>query len=219
MVRFGALCAAILVSVCVSSGVSARIDRSPYYQKRLASFEAQPIQSGDIVLLGDSLIAQGRWSELLDRSSLRNFGIGGDTTAAMLRRLHLVTQAAPRAIVLQIGTNDLRGGAGPDRIIKNYERILRRIRKESPSSLIVILSLPPKQPRLARSVWQINRAQRQLAHRYGGIFVDLFEPLRDRHGGMERRYTTDSVHFSRKGYHVVAAELDDALAIIEARRN
>jgi len=219
MVRIGALGAAIVIGVCVSSAVAARIDRAPHYQERLDRFQSQPVQSDDIVMLGDSLIAQGRWSDWLDSSDIRNFGIGGDTTAAMLRRLDMVTRAEPRVIVLQIGTNDLRGGADPARIIENYERILARIRAESPSSLVVVLSLPPKNARNANAVWTINQAQRRLAHHYGGVFVDLFEPLRDRYGAMERRYTTDFVHFSRRGYHVVIDELEDALRMVASRRN
>lgn len=215
MLRFGALCAAIVMSVCLAAPANARVDRTAHYLKRMEAFRADPITPDDIVLIGDSLIAQGHWQDWLGRTQVRNFGIGGDTTVAMFRRLRMITRAEPRAIIVQIGTNDLRGGAKPSLILKNYERILARIRAESPSTLLVVMSLPPKQSRFADQVWQINKAQKVLAERYGGLFVDLFEPLRDRYGGFERRYTTDFVHFSARGYRVVAEELEAVLPVLD----
>jgi len=95
-----------------------------YYQARLAQQLAVDSMApeGAVVLLGDSII------ERLDATAVApaalNFGIAGDTSRGLLKRLARYTSLAKaQAIFLEIGINDLLHATGDD-VVANYRRIL-----------------------------------------------------------------------------------------------
>ena len=82
------------------------------------------IPKGAMLFFGDSLV-QGLELESLHRYPV-NFGITGDTTAGLLRRLkEYQSLNIADAVVLESGVNDLGFGTRFDKkIIQNYERML-----------------------------------------------------------------------------------------------
>src|SRR5215470_2383681 len=58
-----------------------------HYSQRIAIFEQEPIDSGRIIFLGNSITEGGNWKKLLDDSTVINRGIGGDITFGVLKRL------------------------------------------------------------------------------------------------------------------------------------
>ena len=66
------------------------------YKKLLNQFNSEPLNSGEIIFLGNSITAEGKdWSTKLNNSIIRNRGIGGDTTDGVLACL-LYTSPSPR---------------------------------------------------------------------------------------------------------------------------
>jgi len=97
-----------------------------YRRRRLASFRAESTPA-DIVLLGDSHIANGDWVSLLPGRKVLNRGIGWDTTEDVLDRLDEVIARKPRIVVIQIGIVDLRYGRDPATVVRNI-RAIERVR-------------------------------------------------------------------------------------------
>src|SRR5215475_6172002 len=60
----------------------------------------------DVVMLGDSITAQGEWANILPRRRILNLGVGGDTSAGLLNRLRDVIALKPRIVLVMIGLND-----------------------------------------------------------------------------------------------------------------
>lgn len=77
----------------------------PYYDVRSGIFEVTESKQAKLVMLGDSIIEQGLWSEWLPCSVL-NRGIGGDTTAGVLNRVDNIIALKPKRVYLLIGVND-----------------------------------------------------------------------------------------------------------------
>jgi len=85
------------------------------YQVQREMFRLDKNESAKVLMLGDSLTAQGEWNAMLGEPLVANRGIDGDTSAGVLARLGDDADFRGDAVVIWIGTNDvLHGGAaGP----------------------------------------------------------------------------------------------------------
>src|SRR5690349_11439493 len=57
------------------------------YASRLAQFEREPVATGRVVMLGNSITQGGDWGRLTGDSTVVNRGIGGDVTFGVRARL------------------------------------------------------------------------------------------------------------------------------------
>ena len=75
---------------------------TPYYHQRASHFATLPIDSDDIVILGNSLTDNGRWEEMFNNPNIKNRGIIGDNVQGVSDRVDFVTKGHPRKIFLLI---------------------------------------------------------------------------------------------------------------------
>src|SRR5688572_12322326 len=64
-------------------------------RERVALFEKEPVVTGKIIFLGNSITEMGKWAALTGDNSVINRGIGGDITYGILRRLDDVIKRKP----------------------------------------------------------------------------------------------------------------------------
>ena len=91
-----------------------------------------PASKVDILLIGDSLLAQENWNRLLSRNDLKNDAFGGAITQQILwniERGELVSN--PKIVVIDGGINDLLSGVPTQRIFSNYQKIIEVLRKQN----------------------------------------------------------------------------------------
>jgi lysophospholipase L1-like esterase len=195
--------------------------RSSFYQERLADhlLGDGAVPQGAVIFIGDSQI-QSLDVEGVARGAV-NFGIGGDTTAGVLQRLPLYASLGrARAVVLEIGTNDL-AVAAPQEIVANYQRILSSIPREA--AVVVNAVLPVSAGKSGesgspvsrnRAIGEINRGLAAIcATRAGCAFIDPGPALADPSGDLAAEYDLgDGLHLSRAGYRVWSDMLRAALA-------
>ena len=106
-----------------------------------------PPWPGDIVLIGDSLTQGADWNALLPGLPIRNFGISGDTTRDVCRRLDSILVSDPRTICLMIGTNDVTSAIPERETQTNLDDIvLRIVQHRPPVDLILHTILPASAP-------------------------------------------------------------------------
>ncbi len=187
----------------------------PQYERKFSIFEAQPIQNNDIVFLGDSLTDFFPLDEMFPQSPVKNRGISGDTTHGVLKRLRQVTEGQPRQIFLMIGTNDLGFGYSQEHILTNYNKILARIKQETPGTQVFVQSLLPRHKKFAGDIHAINREIERLAYSYDYPFIDLFPDFADAQGGLRSEFTNDKLHLLHAGYetwqaHIAASVYDES---------
>jgi len=96
-------------------GMAASYELNRNYQVRREMFRLDNNESARVLMLGDSLTAQGEWNAMLGEPLVANRGIDGDTAAGVLARIGDDADFGGDAVVIWIGTNDvLQGGAaGP----------------------------------------------------------------------------------------------------------
>lgn len=184
-------------------------------------------RKNQIVFAGSSLMEQFPVYEMLmDRQlpyTIYNRGVGGFTTWELLENLEpCILDLAPRALFLNIGTNDMNG---EDFVLfeflDRYEMILKRILEKIPDVRIFLLAFYPSNLEAApdphsRAVFRCrtnerirraNEAVRQLSEKYHAAFLDLNGPLTDGEGNLKKELTVDGVHMHAEGYDLVMDQL------------
>ena len=178
----------------------------------------------DILFIGDSIVEYYPLQELFGTSkTIVNRGIRGYQTGLLLENLdaHLYSGAVDK-IVLLIGTNDIGKDVPVNEALNNLEAIIQSIARDYPLTEMKLLSILPvnegeeyKQTVYIRTNEKIqnwNQAYQELASAYMQVeFVPVFDSLIDQEGQLKKDYTTDGLHLSVPGYHVLTKALKDYL--------
>ena len=183
---------------------------STFYYQRATLFEVLPTSKSDIIFLGNSITNGGEWAELLRNPHAKNRGISGDTTHGVLDRLSTITNGKPSKIFLLIGTNDLSRGKSVDEVAKNVEKIVERVKRESPATKLYVQSVFPVNPKFNKFLGHMNRQKdiaalnakiKAVVARHGVTYIDVYKslviPSTD---VMNPEYTNDGLHLLGKGY-------------------
>jgi hypothetical protein len=88
-------------------GIAASYEMNRNYQARREMFRLDKNESAKVLILGDSLTAQGEWNAMLGEPLVANRGIDGDTSAGVLARIGDDTDFCGDTVVIWIGTNDV----------------------------------------------------------------------------------------------------------------
>lgn len=183
---------------------------SLHYRLRTLYFDVDPSPAQPVVFLGDSITYGGDWAGLFPDSPVENRGIGGDSTAGLLRRLEQVLALQPSRIFLMIGTNDLCYNRPIPKIMENYRRILSRFHDELPGTQVYVQSVlpfndtlfPARGLRTNEQIKKLNSQIKSLAAEFGYPYVDLTPKFTGRDGRLPAEYTSDGLHLSDKAYLV-----------------
>ncbi len=206
-------CFPLLLQVGNAQSAASRGGRvySTYYYQRASHFETLPTSSKDIIFLGNSITDGAEWSELFADCHVKNRGISGDTTDGVYDRLHTILKGNPKKIFLLIGINDIGRGKDNQLVIDGVERIVKRIKAESPRTRLYVQSILPVNPVYGKfaghtSQWKripaINDAIREMAGNEQVEYIDLFSAFADEEGKLKKEYTNDGLHLLGKGYMV-----------------
>lgn len=180
-----------------------------HYQDRVAQFEKEPINTGRIIFLGNSITEMGKWGDLLKDSTVVNRGIGGDITYGVLKRLDDIIKRKPSKLFILIGINDISKDIPEVVIADNYRKIIERVLKESPSTRIFIQSLLPLNPEYPGFPQHYNKQQHvtvlndmlmALAKKTKTTYINLVPIFQDQKKYLNANYTTDGLHINEKGY-------------------
>ena len=183
--------------------------KAPYqtfYDYKLQEFEA--MKQSDLVFLGDSLTMRHNWSDF----KASNMGIDGDTTAGILSRMHLATQA--KTIVLMIGVNDILNQTPLVRIQSNYTKILRKF---SNDQKVYILSLLPvidatQTRKINQDIRTLNKWLEIQSKEYGFEHINLYPKFLDKNKkGLKEEFTNDGIHLTPKAYRLWGTLLKERL--------
>ncbi len=185
---------------------------STFYYQRATLFDALPTDTTDIVMLGNSITNGAEWFELFNDPRVKNRGISGDTWEGVYDRLDYLLKGQPAKIFLLIGVNNVSRGHSVDSIAGGVEKIVKRIRKESPRTRLYVQSMLPVNDcygmfgghtSRADSVPLINQRYRNIAAENGATFIDLYSSFADPETGkMNPQYTNDGLHLLGSGYLV-----------------
>lgn len=160
---------------------------------------------GDIVMVGDSITAYGRWDEMFPGRKIVNRGIGGDTIQGVKDRLPAVIAVRPRKAFLMVGVNDAFYRNPNSEILARYAAVLDDL-KDAGVTVFVQSTLecgdnPVCTVETRDQIRALNRGLRHLADQRSMLFVDLNASMSGA-GGLKPTYTWDGVHLNGEGYRV-----------------
>ena len=189
-----------------------------HYVSRAAQFKKEPVETGRIIFLGDSITECGEWKKLLGNDDVINRGISGDITFGVLKRLGDIVVRKPLKIFILIGINDI-GKDIPDEVIAdNCKKIVEHIQERSPSTIIYLQSIFPVNPDFPGfpqhydkeyHVIHTNQLLQASAKKLNCCFINLFPVLMDRQQRLRKELSTDGLHLNNKGYSVWIKYLRD----------
>ena len=146
-----------------------------------------------------------------------NRGFGGSTLADCVEEMErLVFQAQPRAVVLYAGENDLDQGASPERVEELFREFAGGLDDRLGIVPLVFISIKPS-PSRAGALPTIRRTNELIRAALAGWpnarFLDVFPLMLDPAGKVRHEFfTEDSLHLSRAGYLLWAAQVRACLA-------
>ena len=184
-----------------------------HYAMRAQQFEALPVTTGGTVVLGNSLIEQGLWSEWLGRP-VRNRGIAGDHVEALLARLETVEVLEPDTLFVLIGVNDLLFHP-PEHVLELYESLQYRLDTNFPDTKIFWLSVLPVNNTVRdtkidnAAIESLNTILRDRLTTSRITFIDAHSALLNADNRLTATYTDDGIHLNGAGYRVLAGLLEE----------
>lgn len=176
-------------------------------------FKSYKSSSQELVFLGNSITANTDWQELLQIENVKNRGISGDITFGVLERLKDITDTKPAKIFLLIGINDISRNIPDEQILKNYHKIVSRIRMESPNTKIYLHTLMPVNHTFEKfknhygkdeHILYINEEIRKMADQKMVHVIDLYPHFLDENKRMKAELTHDGLHLTAAGYQLWA---------------
>lgn len=179
---------------------------SDHYIDRVTTFKNSRKNNGEIIFLGDSLIEICEWSELFNNSLIRNRGISGDTTYGVLNRLEEVTGTKPSKIFMMVGINDIGKCRPTQSIIEDYEKILNKIKADSPGTKIYVQSvLPINKEKFTthtrvEEILELNSNLNKLCDKVQVEYINLYPLFVVADNKLNPQYTTAGIHLNGDGY-------------------
>jgi len=163
---------------------------------------------GAVVFVGDSLI--GGWKELakaFPNLKVANRGVGGDVSRGVLFRFHEdVLDLKPRAVIINVGFNDLTAAGNPAFAVENIAAVLEQAWAQNPDMPIVVCTIPPrnapKAPIKPGALEDFNARLTKLGEGKPHLIVlDMVKPFTDAEGKPKPEYfREDHVHLVEAGY-------------------
>lgn len=193
-------------------------DGQHLFQKRVHEIRSEKVTKGGIVFAGDSITEGCDWNNTYPHIAISNQGIGYDTSDGLLTRLSLITEKAPRTVLLMIGTNDIGYGLNASHIAQNIRQASHFIQQNSPGTQIIVQSiLPQSHVEASHYIASVNQIiQSSLAkdpHLNRTYFINISAPFKDMTGALNTHLTTDGIHLNEKGCAVWAAQLTNLLSL------
>lgn len=178
------------------------------YKQRVEQFSKEPVVTGKIIFLGNSITQGGNWKKLLGDSTVINRGVGGDITYSMLKRMDDVIKRKPSKVFLMIGINDISKGIPEEVIMENIFTLVARLR--STKAEVFVQSVLPVNPTVKdfpkkydkqEQVEILNTQLKKFAERFKYTFVDLYPKFLDKENHLDVKFTTDGLHLNTAGYN------------------
>ncbi|MDE6207482.1 MAG: sialate O-acetylesterase [Muribaculaceae bacterium] len=182
-----------------------------FHEQRATLFELLPVDSTNIVFLGNSLTNGCEWHELIGNPKVIGRGISGDTAPGVYARLDPIVKGHPEKIFLMIGVNDVSHALSADSIATDIAKVLDKITAETPSTKVYLQSCLPFNESCNR--WQnlaglhqvildLNKNLERMAAERGITWINLYPLFSDGEDNLRKEFTNDGLHLLGPAYMV-----------------
>lgn len=185
------------------------------YEKQNAELAPPAKNEKRVVFIGNS-ITDGWASQRPDFFKENNFvgrGIGGQTSPQLLSRFRQdVINLKPKAVVINIGTNDVAQNTGPydpEFTLGNIKSMAELAKANGIKVILSSVTPAGEYPwrkeikNVPEKIMALNEAIKAYAKENKFAYIDYFEKMRDENNALIGGYGTDGVHPNAEGYAVM----------------
>ena len=211
MRRFLILSALVLSGVC-GMAAQEKYEYNEFYYQRSTLFEMLPVDSDDIVFLGDSQTNGCEWHEMLGNPNVKNRGISSDVIQGFADRVQPIIDGRPAKLFILGGVNDISHDLTPDSIATAMRNLIVKVRRGTPTTKVYLQSLLPIDNSFRRYkamtgkesvIVETNKLLKKVAEETGATWIDLYSRMVDpATGNMRKGLTNDGLHLLGAGYAV-----------------
>ena len=203
MKRFSTILVALL---CTVSTIFADL---PFRNHRYDAFKVLPVNSEQIVFIGNSITNMNEWWEAFGDHNVVNRGVSGAITDEALANIEAIAAGKPKKVFMMLGTNDL-GTAGictPEHVLQNVALMVERLQAVTPTTKIYIQSLLPSGhtgsggTRTEARLKATNEALKALCEEKEITYIDLWDDLTDV-ATNSNGFSYDKLHLTADAYKV-----------------
>lgn len=172
-----------------------------------------------VVFVGDSHIARMEWNALLQANQpIVNLGVGGHGVAEFTTQvLPIAKKWQPKALVVELGTNDVDGATKPDwrtvadQAIAKWSALLPKLTEMGVP--LVVMSVPPSSDTWVNAATKkLNKWLAENIPAAGGTFVDLTTALALPTSTLNPLLARPDVkHLNLAGYQAIAGRIEQAV--------
>jgi lysophospholipase L1-like esterase len=211
LILFTLMCEHLLAQVTNQNLYDTIPNLPDHYKTRVEEFRKEPVVTGKIMFLGNSITEGGKWRELTGDQTVINRGIGGDVTFGILNRMDDIIIRKPSKVFILIGINDISKDFPEEVIAANYKKIIEQLKAGTPDTKIFIQSVLPLNPQYRKfpqhydkvdHVIILNKLLKDLAIQQQVAFINLYPLFLDQQNRLDEKYTTDGLHLNSEGYKV-----------------
>lgn len=197
-----ALNAFLIISICIF----AYIYRDKIMQ-RFVAIKGNPT----VVMYGNSITAQGKWTALLDRTDVMNIGLPGMNTYHFLQLLpsHVI-DLHPKICFVKGGINDIIVGVSQERMQAYYGAILDKILENKIIPVVTLTVYEQNDPISKMEVDTLNAFLIKYCRQRNVDYIDLNHFISDS-TGLKAEYAVDKTHLNEHAYEIWAREIKKVL--------
>ena len=175
----------------------------PFRNHRYDAFKVLPVNSEQIVFIGNSITNMHEWWEAFGNHNVVNRGVSGAITDEALANIEAIAAGKPKKVFIMLGTNDL-GTAGintTEHVLANITLIVERFKQTSPNTEIYVQSILPSTSgiRTLDALSAANTALKTMCTEKGAIYIDLWNAMQ---GITNNTLSYDYLHLTSDGYKI-----------------
>ena len=201
------LCA-VLTARAANAPVAPPKDKWEAEMKRFEAEDAKsPPPKGGIVFTGSSSVRL--WKTLAEDfpgMPVINRGFGGSEMSDSVKHMELtVLRHLPRQVIVYAGTNDIKNGKTPERVMEDFKLFSERIKAALPETRIGFIAAAPNPARwaLIDQFRDLNTRAAAYCKEKGYDFIDVHTAMLGPDGKpLPDIFVADQLHMNPKGYEI-----------------
>ena len=183
------------------------IEKKPFYNKLSETFTSKK-QSGDIFLLGDSILFAFPSNEL-SNCKVVNYSIPGETSKLLLDRLDSLSFNTRAQIFIMIGVNDIGRGVPIEDTYRNIKKISEKLATPNTTVTVSKVLRTNYLVRDNEAILKLNTLLEQLSNIENVKVIDFNIALTEKFSSPSR-YTSDGLHLTSEALQVLRKVLIDS---------
>lgn len=172
------------------------------YKETLIQKYIHYTKSADVIMFGDSHIANGKWNSKIDKKLVLNFGWSGYTSKMLVDKISLMSKFKAKYVFILCGGNDIFKTSFDLKItVENFKKMHRILEKENIKPVFQKLIYMRNNEEFNLKIDSINIFLTNYCLQENIDIIDIGKNMYDS-SGLKACLTKDNLHLNEKGYAI-----------------